>query len=164
MKRDLDERIEDYLSGQLSDEETRLFESDLLKKEVATVFRETLMLRILLSNLPPDEPSPGLIDRLEASLNVASPDPVRKDKAKGISPFREAFGGLRWGLRWPGYVLNGMTSGPSRLKSSFAGMETIGYSLGPLNKPVRDRASSIRLPQKPLWKIALSKIIRGDLR
>lgn len=159
MKKALDERIEDYLDGQLSDEETQLFEGDLVKEEVATVFTETLMLRMLLSSLPPDEPPPDLINRIEASLDLTSSSQARGEKVKKPSSLRQAFGGFRWGLRWPGYVLAGMTNGPSKLKSFFAGIDTIGYSLGPLINPVRDLGGALKLPKKPLWKIALAKLI-----
>ena len=45
MNQNLQERIEDYLDGALNDEAARSFELDLLKKEVATQFREALLLR-----------------------------------------------------------------------------------------------------------------------
>ena len=159
MRRSLDERIEAYLNGQLSDEETRLFESDLKKEAVAAAFREILMVRTLLSSLPPEEPPPGLAGRIEVSLGLDASQPARGDTAKAPSRLKQAFNGFRWGLRWPSYALAGMTNGPSKMKSSFAGMDTIGYSLGPLINPLRKRVDSIKLPQKPLWKIALSRII-----
>jgi hypothetical protein len=158
MTRTQDERIEEYLNGQLSDAETRQFEKDLLKKEVATAFRESLMIRELLSNLPSDEPPPGLVDRIEASLDL-SPDVSRRDaKSKRPKSMGQIVNGFRWGLRWPGYALAGISGGSMTLKGSLSAVDAVGYSLGPLNEPVRERIGAIRLPQKPLWKIALSKL------
>ena len=158
MTRTLDERIEDYLNGQLSDEETRQFEKDLLKKEEANAFREALIMRELLSGLPPDEPPPGLVERIEASLDLSSKSQVRKATPKEPSSLGQMINGFRWGLRWPGYALAGISGGSIPLKNSLSGMGMVGYSLGPLNEPVRERINAIRLPKKPLWKIALSKL------
>jgi hypothetical protein len=154
----LHDRIEDYLDGQLSDEETRQFENDLLKKEVAAAFREVLVMRELLTNLPPDEPPPGLIERIEASLDLNSMPLSGKAKKKKSSSLGQIVNGFRWGLRWPGYALAGISGSSITLKNSLSGMDAVGYSLGPLNEPVRERISSIRLPEKPFWKIALSKL------
>lgn len=158
MTRTLDEQIEDYLNGQLSDEETRRFENNLLKKEVATAFREALILRELLGSLPTDNPPPGLVERIESSMNLSSSPPKRKANPERHSRWRQVTNGFRWGFRWPEYALVGISDSSSKIKSSLSGMDTIGYSLGPLNRPVRNRISAIRLPKKPLWKIALSKL------
>lgn len=147
MTRTLQERAEDYLNGQLSDEETRQFENDLLHREVAAAFRESLIMRELLTNLPPDEPPPGLIERIEASLDLGSSPSAGEEKQKGSSSLGQILNGFRWGFRWPGYALGGIS-----------GMNTVGYSLGPLKEPVSERIDSIRLPKKPLWKIALSAL------
>ena len=154
----LDERIEDYLNGQLSDEETRQFEKDLLKKEVATAFREALIVRELLSGLPHVEPPPGLIEHIEASMNLSSSISTEKAQPKKSSSLRQIVNGLQWSLRWPGYAMAGISGSSIPLKSSLSGMDTVGYSLGPLNEPVREKINAISLPKKPLWKIALSKL------
>jgi len=158
MTQTLDEQIEDYLNGQLSGEETKRFEKKLLNKKIAAAFNEALIIRELLSSLPSDEPPPGMIERIEASLDLSSSPPTRQAKPKKFSRLSHVFNGFRWGLRWPGYALTGISSSSSKLKSSFSGIDTIGYSLGPLNEPVRNRASNFRLSTKPLWKIALSKL------
>lgn len=154
----LHEQIEDYLNGQLSDEGTRHFENNLLNEEVATAFREALIMRELLSSLPPDEPPAGLIERIEASLELGSSPPNEEARPRRTSRLGQVVNGFRWGLRWPGYALAGISGSSAKLKSSLSGMDTIGYSLGPLNEPLRNRISAISLPQKPLWKIALSKL------
>lgn len=158
MTRTLDEQIEDYLDGRLSDEETRRFEENLLKEDVAAAFGEVLMIRELLSSLPADEPPPGLIERIENSLDLGSSSPTREAEPKRSSHWGNIIDGFKWGLRWPGYALTVMTDSSIPLKSSLSGMDTIGYSLGPLNEPLRGRINAINLPKKPLWKIALSKL------
>jgi hypothetical protein len=158
MTRTLHEQIEDYLNGQLSDKETRHFESNLLKKEVANAFSEALIVRELLSSLPPDDPPAGLIERIEASLELDSRPPKKIARSKRLSRLGQVVNGFKWGLRWPGYALAGISGSSTKLKDSLSGMDMIGYSLGPLNEPVRDRISAIRLPKKPLWKFALSKL------
>ena len=158
MTRTIDERIEDFLNGQLSDIETREFEKDLLKNEIATAFREALMIRELLSGLPPYEPPPGLIERIETSLDLSVSPSTRKAKPEKPSSFGQIVNGFKWGFRWPGYALAGISGSSMALKSPLFGMDTVVYSLGPLNEPVRERINSIRLPQKPLWKIVLSKL------
>ena len=60
MNNSLDDRIEDYLNGVLSDEDTKRFEEELLKEDVATEFREVLFMKELLRDIPPPEPPPGL--------------------------------------------------------------------------------------------------------
>jgi len=154
----LEEHIEDYLNGRLSDEETVAFEKDLTKKEVANAFREVLIMRELLSSLPSDEPPAGLADRIEASLGLETVPKAGKPQSERISQFGHAVNGFKWGLRWPGYVLGAIANETVNLKRSLNGLNTIGYTLGPLKEPVRDRANAIRMPDKPLWKIALSKL------
>lgn len=150
---------EDYLEGRLSAEETGQFENDLLnRKEAAVAFRESLMMRELLTGLPPDEPPPGLIERIDASLDLGPMTSAEEEKQKGPSRWGQIINGFKWGFRWPGYALAGISCGSAPLKHSFAGMDTVGYSLGPLKEPVRERIDSIRLPEKPLWKIALSAL------
>jgi hypothetical protein len=159
MTQTLYERAEDYLNGRLSDEETRRFEEDLLrKKEVAAVFRESLIMRELLTGLPPDEPPPGLIERIEDSLGLDSRPSAGEREPKRSSRLGQVFNGFRWGLRWPGYAWTGISESAMTMKDSFSGIGTVSYSLGPLQEPVRNRMDSIRLPEKPLWKIALSKL------
>jgi len=154
----IEEQVEAYLEGCLSDEETLAFEKDLVKKEFADAFRETLMFREMLGDLPSDDPSPGLAERIEASLGLEASPPLKQKGTKRISRFGQAVNGFKWGLRWPGYVLDAVSSGSHSLKSSLKGLDTIGYTLGPLNERIRERADTIRLPKKPLWKIALSKL------
>ena len=138
------DRIEDYLYGRLADEETRQFEKDLTREETGAAFREVLLMRELLKTLPPDEPPPGLVDRIEASLDLGSMQVMESDASERTSSFGQIVHGLKWTFLWPGYALTGINK--------------IGYSLGPLQEPTRDRLSAVSFPKKPLWKIVLSKL------
>ena len=158
MTQELQDRIENYLNGLLSEEETERLEQDLLKEDVATEFREALIMRELLHNLPPDDPPPGLIERIEASLvldSATASGEIRSKRSSSLGRIINAFG---WSLRWPRYALAGMSGSSSAVKDSFSSLNTVGYSLGPLREPTRKRISSIRFPKKTLWKFALSRI------
>jgi len=154
----IEEKVEAYLDGRLSDEETLAFERDLVKKEIASVFRETLLFREMLGSLPSDDPPPGLAEHIEASLGLETITQTKKKRVKRISRFGHAVNGFKWGLRWPGYALEAFANGSQSLKGSLKGIDMIAYTLGPLNEPIRERADAIRLPKKPLWKIVLSKL------
>jgi hypothetical protein len=161
-KVDAYERIERYLDGLLDEEKTRDFEQDLLKADVAALFREVLLMRELLRELPPAEPPEGLVERIEAALAVA---PALQQASEIKS--KEKTGGfwsvLKAGFRWPGYSLAGMSSGTETLKNSVSGMRTIGYALGPLRDPLRKGAAAVRRAGKPLWKSALTSAAKGVL-
>ena len=154
----LDERIEDYLNGILSEEDTKRFEEDLLKEDVAAEFREVLFMRELLRDLPPDDPPPGLIERIETSLALERKQADRETESRGRSSFGQIMNAFRWSLSWPGYALAGISSGSGAMKDSLSGINAVSYSLGPLREPARKGIRTIWFPKKPLWKIALSKL------
>jgi hypothetical protein len=179
MNQDLYDRIEDYLDGALDNEAARHFEHDLLQEEVASKFREALLMRDLLGSLPPDQPPEGLIERIESALvgtrrTSETETATYADRSSGalIAAFKA-------GLRWPGYMVAGLSGGSSGLKRSISGVRTIlsggssglkrsisgagtiGYSLGPFQEPARKRMQALRLKRKPLWKIALSRMWQG---
>lgn len=161
MNQDFHDRIEDYLDGALDDEAARRFEQDLLQEEVASQFREALLMRDLLGSLPPDQPPEGLVERIESALiqNRRAPEP------QSVTGSGRRYGALmaafKAGLRWPEYVFGGLAGGSSGLKGSINGVKTIGYSLGPLQEPARKRMQTVRFTRKPIWKIALSKVWQG---
>lgn len=158
MTQSLQDRIDAYLNGLLSEEETKRFEQDLLKEDVAGEFREALLMRELLNNLPPDSPPPGLIARIEASLALGSVTASREIKSKQTSSLGRIINAFGWGLRWPGYALAGMSGGSGVLKNSFSSINTVRYSLGPLQEPVQKRIRSIQFSPKSLLRFALSKL------
>jgi len=157
MNQILSERVEAYLDGRLSDEDTHRFEQDLSQPDVAGAFSEAMLLRDLLSDLPPDTPPPGLTARIEAALNLGAASVSAKVKTgRGrLGNVIDAFG---WGLRWPRYALDGMTNMTQGLRQSISGLNTIGYALGPLQKPSIKGLDAILRPKKSLWKIALSHL------
>jgi hypothetical protein len=167
MNQELQDRIEDYLDGRLDDEAARRFEQDLLKKDVAAEFREALLLRELLGSLPPEQPPEGLVQRIESALiqdrreRRERRDAGQQSDTAATRPAGGIVAAFKTGLRWPGYALAGLMGGPKILKESAGGLQTIGYSLGPLREPARRRIQAISLPRKPLWKIALAKTWQG---
>ena len=161
-KMDAYERIERYLDGLLDEEKTRHFEQDLLKEDVAALFREVLLMRELLGELPPIEPPEGLVQRIEAALSVAptsrkAPEIQSEEKPHGFWP------ALKAGFRWPVYSMAGMPGGTGVLRNSVNGLRTIGYALGPLRDPMRKGATAVRRAGKPLWKSALINAAKGIL-
>jgi hypothetical protein len=161
MNQDFCDRIEDYLDGALDDEAARRFEQDLLQQEVASQFREALLMRDLLGSLPPDQPPEGLVERIESALiqyRGAPEPPSVTDSNRRYGALMAAF---KAGLRWPEYVFAGLAGGSSGLKGSINGVKTIGYSLGPLQEPARKRMQTVRFTRRPIWKIALSRVWQG---
>ena len=161
MNQELQDRIEDYLDGALDGEAARRFEQELLQEEVAAEFREALLLRELLGSLGPDQPPEGLVQRIESALVQDRRDPMPQSGAESKGLFGGLAATVKAGVRWPGYALAGLMGGPTALKGSVSGMQTIGYSLGPLREPARKGIQAIRLPRRPLWKIALSRAWQG---
>jgi hypothetical protein len=157
------DRIESYLDGLLDEAETHRFEQDLLKEDVAALFREVLLMRELLGELPPAEPPEGLVNRIEAALAVA---PARQ-RAFDTHIQEEPTGfwsALKSGFRWPGYSMSGVAGGTDALKGALSGMRTVGYALGPLRAPLHKGVAAIRQTGPPLWKSALTSVARGVLR
>jgi hypothetical protein len=160
---DLYDRIERYLDGLLDEAQTHRFEQDLLMEDMAALFREVLLMRELLGELPPAEPPEGLVNRIEAALAVA---PARQKAVE--TPSRQETTGfwfaLKTGFRWPGYSMPALAGGAEALKSALSGIRTIGYALGPLRAPLRKGTTAIRQTSSPLWKFALSSVAKGVLR
>ncbi len=153
------DRIEDYLDGLLNDAETRRFEQDLLKEEVAAQLGEALALRELLGALPPDEPPPELVRRIESSLlGAASGGPV--EETPPVKRWGRLAGAFKTAFGWPGYAVMGLAGGSGALKGSVGGLQTMGYALGPLKAPGQKGMRAIRRPLKPLWKTAFKKGMR----
>lgn len=158
MNQGLEDRIAAYLDGLLPVEEAEQFEQDLLEEDVAAAFRQTLLLQELLGDLPPDEPPPGLVERIEASVGLKPSAAHRKEKTAPNSSLGRVVQALGWGLNWPGYLVSGLLNGSTGLRDSLSGMNAIGYSLGPLQEPARERLGALGLPKRPLWRIALSRL------
>ena len=161
MNQDFYDRIEDYLDGTLDDEAAQRLEQDLLQEEVASQFREALLLRDILGSLPPDKPPEGLVERIETAL-IQRP---RALEPQAATDAKKRYGALkavfRAGLSWPEYVFAGFAGGSPGLKGSINGVKTIGFSLGPLQEPARKRMQAVSFTRKPIWKIALSRVWQG---
>jgi hypothetical protein len=154
----LDDHIEDYLNGNLSEEDTKRFEEDLLKKDMVTEFREVLFMRELLRDIPPDAPSTGLIERIEKSLLLENRKQIDETEYEEKSGFGRILNAFKLSLSWPKYALAGISGSKGVMKYSLSGVNSVTYSLGPLREPARKGIKFISSPRKPLWKIALSKL------
>jgi anti-sigma factor RsiW len=157
MNEALQDRIEDYLDGVLDTEESQRFEEQLVDDVVAAEFRELLLLRELLGRLPPDQPPPALVQRIESALVSGRKDRPKLRNAAPTRVFGGFVGALKAGMSWTGYVAFGMSGGSGAMKGSVDGMQAITYAMGPLREPARNGLKAMRLKPKAIWKTALSK-------
>ncbi len=161
MNTSMQDRIERYLDGALDEERTRCFEQELLNEETSSEFREILLLRKVLENLPPDEPPEGLVERIESALALPAIRPMEEKPAASDRRFGRLKAAVKAGLGWPAYALAGFGGGFEGIKGSAVGMKTIGYTLGPLHEPARKGVQALRPRPGALWKTALTGLWRG---
>ncbi len=167
MNQELDDRIEAYLDGLLSGEQAAAFERELTRPEVATAFSETLALRGLLAEAPPEQPPAGLIEQIEQALGVApgatgAPRRPERSGEQRLPRARAALRGLGWSLRGPALALaNAAPTTAARDSAAAAGqgLRTVRYALGPLQ---RGRAEAEKPPQpnKPKSRRAGARAVR----
>ncbi|NNF99457.1 MAG: hypothetical protein HKM93_08765 [Desulfobacteraceae bacterium] len=153
------EHIEDYLAGQLQGAAARKLEMTLFQPGMAEPFREAMKMRAILGALPPDTPPSGLTDQILARLPMAAePDSSQADTkpSSASSSIRGILRGFGWSLRWPGFALNAMSTGSGVVKAS--GIQSAGYSLGPLRDPVSKRLGKVGGMRRRLLKSTLSKL------
>lgn len=150
--------VESYLDGLLSPEETAQFERRLLEPAVADAFREALMLRALLADMPPDQAPAELVAALEAAL-VADVRLARK--AARMPRIRAALSGMSWMVRGPAQAIpaaSAASGGPGTPVRD--GLSTWRYALGPLATGGGTRAK----PSRPLWRRVLTRSLRRKPR
>jgi hypothetical protein len=154
MSIDLEQRIDGYLEGTLSAEETTRFEQDLLKPEVAEAFSQALMLQELLAKAPPEHMPAALLERIEASLESA--EHTSDEKPGRLPRTRAVIQGLGWTLRGPALALAGLSRGGQGTRGAISGLGTVRYTLGPLNRSSRQEKPEPK-PKSPLWKRVLRR-------
>ncbi len=97
---DLDERVDAYLDGLMSRDETRAFEAELVAPDVAAALSEALLLRELLAHPDAaDELPEGLVARIEEALGVD--EQAARTKVKRFARLRAALSGAGWSVRGP---------------------------------------------------------------
>lgn len=160
----LADRAHAYLDGDLSPEESRRFEEDLLQPEVSRALGEALAIRKLLADVPPAGPPPELVRRIQARLAVA-PAPATGKPATEEGTWSWAALGLALqgqNLAWSTgrTVASGAGTGWSGLRYTFApsggagtSLEGFRYTLGPL--AVRSGGKPAPAPKPPTWRRAL---------
>jgi hypothetical protein len=168
----VDERIQAYLDGVLSVEETARFERDLANPEVARLFGEELFLRELMRDLGPEVPA-GLAERITAQLPLAHHErPSRLGRVRAVltgadlvARSRQALGGVtdvdwvvnsRAALEGAGWMVRGpsiaFTGGPGMVGGREA-LSGVRAALGPLAPAPRPAAPPKK--RKPLWRRAI---------
>jgi anti-sigma factor RsiW len=136
----LDSRIEAYLDGTLSPEETHAFEAELAQAELSRAFSEALMIRTAFRT--PVELPDDLVDRVSEALGAAIQAEVAAGKAPSGSTVRAVLGSFGWIFRGPGLAVlpGGGSGGQTR-----AGFGTIRYAWAPvslLRKPRQTKANA----------------------
>jgi len=146
--------VESYLDGMLSPADTALFERRLLEPPVADAFREALMLRALLADMPPDQAPAELVAALEAAL-VADVRLVRK--AARMPRFRAALAGMSWMVHGPAQAIPAASAASGGQGTPVRdGLSNMRYALGPLATGRGPRAQ----PSRPLWRRILARGLR----
>jgi anti-sigma factor RsiW len=135
----LDSRIEAYLDGTLSPEETHAFEAKLAQAELSRAFSEALMIRTAFRT--PVELPDDLVDRVSEALGAAVQAEVAAGQAPTGNTVRAVLGSFGWILRGPGLAVSPGGSG----NQTRAGFGTIRYAWAPvslLRKPRQTKASA----------------------
>lgn len=144
---------ESYLDGLLPPQETAAFERRLLEPAVADAFREALMLRALLAEMPPDAAPEELVASLEAAL-VADVRLVRK--AARMPRLRAALAGMSWMVRGPAQALAPASAASGGPEATAKGLSTLRYALGPLAQAT----PKLPRPSGTWWKRLLARSLR----
>ena len=149
------ERCEAYLDGALNGEETRRFERELTLEENAEVFRQVLVMRQLLADLPPDSAPADLVSRIEAELLrgvvEAAAEEEREQRGSGL---RTVLWGTSWALRGPAMAVSAGSAGGGG-QQVLSGLDTVRYAAGPL--ALRSAAPK----KRPLWRRLLRRRLLG---
>ncbi len=126
---DLEIRIEGYLDGVLSPQETLEFEKDLFDPDVAFEFRQALLLRELLRQAPLlDDVPEGLVEKIVDTLTLGGKNkktisPPNRFQAVGV-----AIKGSAWIFKGPALAMGGMSEG---IRNGQKGFAYFRYVLGP---------------------------------
>ncbi len=128
------ERCEAYLEGVLDSDVAAAFERSLVRPEVATVFREALLLRELIRASTADDAPAGLEARIAARLGLDVETVKEKLRTARFVRTRTALRDMSWVVRGPGLVM--------------APVQVSGVNL---RLPHRTRET----PRIPLWRRAL---------
>ena len=124
---DLIERCEAYLEGALGPDGAAAFERDLVRPDVAEVFREALLLRELIRASTADEPPEGLEERIAAQLGLDPETVKEKLRTARFLRTRAALRDMGWIMRGPAMVMapvqaSGVNVTMPRIKRSAQGV------------------------------------------
>ena len=124
----LSERADAYLAGALGDVETRAFEGELNRPEVARALAEAILLGDLLRGDPALDVPAGLASRLADGLPAGMTSDRR---AAEPSTWRAVLGSLAWAWRGPGLSASELAPDAS-VSGVRVGLSSLRYALGPL--------------------------------
>ncbi len=160
MSIELEEMIEAYLEGGLDEEQALAFELSLSDPQTSRAFSEAIMLRDLLTHLPPDQPPWELILKIESSVQ----DQIKTSKAMNTrdektpafrnTAIRAVLRGTGWSLRGPAMVLCGMPKVDRRIRKAVS-IRTIWGSAGRLARTLGQMGQKRK---RPWWKRAIERV------
>ena len=145
MDMNLELRIEGYLDGSLSPDETCLVEEDLARPEVAQAFREALLIRTLFRS--PITVPEGLVDRMVETMGVAVKEAAFEKRESKTGSFRSVLDSMGWAVRGPAMMFRSDQSSQSGISGLTTGLGTVRYSLAPVDAVRQPRESQRNKPE-----------------
>jgi anti-sigma factor RsiW len=154
MDMNLEQRLEGYLDGSLSPDETRLVEEDLARPEIARAFSEALLIRTLFRS--PITVPEGLVDRMVDTMGVAVKEAATAKREKNTGSFRSVLNSMGWAVRGPAMMFRADQSSHNGISGVAAGLGTVRYSLAPVDavrtpQALRTKKKSIQEPRRRAW-------------
>jgi len=142
----LDERIERYLNGAMTSEETLRFERDLANPEIGRGFREALLIRELMKSSPPEVPD-GLVERIQDTLGLASPAESAPASARKKGAAGMILDSLAWMYRGPALAVTAPRAGTggaatAGFKAGLSGFRSMLAPVGALSPMKRTKAAA----------------------
>jgi hypothetical protein len=154
IERELDERIERYLDGELAPSESYALERELAEPGGREALSSSLLLREALRDAGPAEPPVGLENRILEALAVERvslvPAPEAQWPAGDRGPEREgawasaraAAGGMSYVWRGPALAAAGLAAGNVGGAGALNGLANARWVLGPLASMVSSESES----------------------
>jgi len=146
--RELDERVEGYLDGALSEDETCLFERDMANPDVARAVSQALMIRSVMRS-PVTVPE-GLADRVAGILTgfrafASAPE------VTDTSTWRSVLDSMGWAFSGSSMALSGASGTGSGYSAMAVGLKAVRYGLGPISLLTSRTKPEGKRPWK--WKL-----------
>lgn len=158
IERELDERIERYLDGELPTSESFALERELVEPAAAAALGAALFLREALRESGPTKPPAGLEERILQSLALRPATTVHDpERARGWSAARSAAEGLLYAWRGPAMAASGLSAGGAGTRGTLAGLSAARWALGPLAPTAAQRPEPEESAPAPWWRRLLRR-------